>query len=136
MSFTTIKINPADRLFSLYVREIHGWGCECCGKVCRVGDEWVARLEASHYFSRSHSSVRFSTENVRSLCSACHKRMGGYQRDETGEYDLWMKGKLGSANYKRLKLEANQYRARDGKLELLYVKQLVAELDREKKLRS
>jgi hypothetical protein len=128
MSFTTIKISTADREFSLYVRELHGYGCERCGKICRMHGEWIARLEASHYFSRSHRSLRFNTDNVRSLCGACHRRMGGYQRDEQGEYDLWMKAKLGEDRYKQLKLEANRYQLKDEKMELLYVRQLEREM--------
>lgn len=33
--------------------------------------------------------------------------MGGYTREENGEYDLWVKGKLGEKRYRNLIIRAN-----------------------------
>ena len=64
------KVSPADREFSLIVRELHGWRCEKCGKLCRVNGEWVGKLECSHYIGRAKRSVRFEkvlSEEVESV---------------------------------------------------------------------
>jgi 5-methylcytosine-specific restriction endonuclease McrA len=125
MGWNTITIRPSDKLFSNYIREKAGWKCQRCGKLCKVNDEWIGKLEASHYFSRGHENTRFDEQNVWALCAGCHKRMGGYIPSEGGEYDLWVKEKLGDWNYKRLKIRANTYRKKDEKLALIYVKQLI-----------
>jgi hypothetical protein len=107
MGWNQIKRNPNDILFSNYIREKAKWRCEKCGKVCKIGKERIAQLEASHYVGRGKWSVRYDIENVYALCSNCHKRMGGYTRDENGEYDLWVKEKLGEKGYRNLIIRAN-----------------------------
>ena len=125
MSYHDIKLRPADIKFSLYIRERNDWKCEYCNKVCKINDEWIAKLEASHYFSRRHENTKFDPENVHSLCFSCHKRMGGYTREENSEYDLWMKKILGEKRYKNLKIRANTYKKKDDKMVLLYLNQLI-----------
>lgn len=125
MSWNKITIKPADRLFSNFIREQAGFRCQKCGKLCKVGNEWIGRLEASHYFSRGHGNTRFDPQNVYSLCSACHKRMGGYTNKEDGEYDLWVKSLLGS-DYEKLRIRAYAYHRKDDKMDLLIVKALTS----------
>lgn len=125
MGYYPVKLLPADKLFSNHIREKAGWKCQKCGKICKVNGVWVAKLEASHYFVRSHWSTRFDEENVYSLCFNCHKRMGEYKTSEDGEYDLWVKELLGEQGYKKLKLRANSYAKRDPQIALIYVKQLI-----------
>ncbi len=120
-----IRIKPADRLFSLYIREKAGWKCKRCGKLCKVNGEWIAKLENSHYFGRAHGNTRYDEKNCYALCGSCHKRMGGYKRSEDGEYDLWVKELLGEKEYKNLKIRANSYHKKDEKLDLLFVKSLI-----------
>lgn len=123
-----VKIRWPDKQFSNYIREKAGWACQKCGKVCKVGDEWIGKLEASHYWSRDHENTRYDEENVYSLCFVCHKRMGGYKREEDGEYDLWVKELLGEKGYKNLKIRANINSKRDDKLANMFVNQLLKEL--------
>lgn len=130
MGWNQIKIKPADRLFSTYIREKANWKCRKCGKVCRVNGEWIGRLEASHYFSRGHGNTKFDEQNVYSLCGGCHKRMGGYKPSEDGEYDLWVKEMLGEKEYTKLKIRAKSYHKKDDKLDLLFVKELIKQNDR------
>lgn len=125
MGWTKIKRSKADILFSDFIRGKAKWRCEYCHKLCRIENEWIARLEASHYFGRAHRATRFDLENVYALCGSCHKRMGGYKKSEDGEYDLWVKEKLGDYLYKKLKIRANAYYKKDEKMELLYVKGLI-----------
>jgi hypothetical protein len=127
MSRYPIKRNKADILFSDYIRKKAKWRCEYCKRVCRdwSGTTVFWRLEASHYFVRSHWSVRYDERNVHALCSLCHEKLGEYRNDESGPYDLWMKKLLGEKGYQKLKIDANTTARRDPKLWLLYVKQLI-----------
>lgn len=129
MSYFKVKINPADKLFSELIRKKARWTCQYCGRVCRdwSGTTIFWKLEASHYFVRNHWSVRYDERNVNALCFSCHKKLGEYRNDEQGEYDLFMKKKLGIEGYKKLKLDANTTASKDAKLWLLYVKQLLKE---------
>lgn len=128
MSWHKIKRRRADIEFSDYIRELRGWRCEKCKKVCKVNGVLLHRLEASHYYSRRNESVRFDENNVRVLCSGCHQRMGEHTRDENGEYDLWMKELLGEDEYKRLKIRANASGKRDDKLNLIIIRAKMKEL--------
>ena len=127
-SWHSIKIRPADREFSLYIRELRGWKCEKCGRVGRINGVDVAQLHASHYYGRRNESTRFDENNVRCICVSCHKRMGGHTRDENGEYDLWMKELLGEREYNLLKLRAFSTGKRDDKMELIRIKAMRKEL--------
>lgn len=128
MSYFKIKRRPADTLFSNYIRQRAKWTCEYCGKVCRIGGEWIYKLEASHYYGRAKESVRFDPDNVHSLCFNCHKRMGGHTRDEKGEYDVWMKKLLGQKKYDLLAFRANGVGKKDDKMTILYIKELIKTL--------
>ncbi len=126
MTFYKMKRDRADILFSNYIRDLHNHTCEVCGRMGKVGGEIVCRMEASHYIGRAKRSVRFDTENVRCLCSNCHSRMGGYKRDEDGEYDIWMQNKLGEKKYRLLVIRGNlPGQKMDKAKELLYVKELI-----------
>lgn len=128
MSWYQVKRHPADIIFSQYIRQKANHTCEKCGKVCRVGRETLAQLDASHYWSRSHENTRFDETNVSALCSTCHRRMGGHTREENGEYDLWMKEKLGEEGYNLLKVSANTYKKRDRYMSQLIAKELLNSL--------
>ena len=124
MSYYTIKLRLVDKLFSNHIRAKANWTCEKCGRKCKINGETVYRLEASHYHSRRKESVRFDYENVYALCFTCHKRMGGHTKDENGEYDLWLKEKLGMSRYKMLNVRAETYKKKDDKMIMLILKQL------------
>ena len=61
-----MKISPADKWFSLCVREANNHTCEWCGK--------SGRMEASHVFSRRHRTIRWDKLNANCLCSGCHRK--------------------------------------------------------------
>ena len=124
MGWNDIKLNKQDRWFSNYVREKAHWRCEKCGKLCKIGTEHIFALQASHYFSRSHWNVRYDPENVYALCAGCHRRMGGYTTHGHGEYDIFVKNKLGKIKYNKLLLRAHQKGTKDPKLIDLYLKTL------------
>lgn len=127
MGFYPIKRNRADVLFSDYIRKKASWRCEKCKKVCKVEGVWIASLQASHYHVRNHWNTRYDERNVIALCATCHDRMGEYKNAEDGEYDLFMKERLGERGYKQLKIDANTTAHRDKDLWLRYVKQIINE---------
>jgi 5-methylcytosine-specific restriction endonuclease McrA len=123
MSWSTIKRDKADAVFSNYIRIKAGWICEKCGKLCTP-----STMDASHYYGRGKESVRFDDENVRALCKGCHKRMGGHTKQEVGEYDLWMKELLGEKRYNALRLRANLPGKKDRQMQFIYWSQMLKEL--------
>jgi hypothetical protein len=60
-----IKTTPADKYFSLCIRERAGWRCERCG---RVKDS----LQCAHIFGRANKAVRLEPLNAFALCFSCH----------------------------------------------------------------
>lgn len=69
-----MKISPADKYFSLCVRERSDWNCEHCGNNYRHRPQG---LHCSHLFSRRHYSLRHCPDNCFSHCYSCHQRLGG-----------------------------------------------------------
>lgn len=124
MSYYRVKIRKTDRMWSRYIRDKAGGKCEYCGKVCEVNGEVIKKLECSHYFGRKNESVRFDPENTYALCFTCHKELGGHTRLENGEYDQWVRKRLGDKRYKLLKIRANSYKKRDDKLDEIIIKNI------------
>lgn len=65
-----IKITPADRWFSLCIRERADWRCERCGRLTppdkRMG------LHCSHWHGRSAWATRLHPLNAFAHCYGCH----------------------------------------------------------------
>ena len=83
-----MKVNQADRWFSLCVRHAAGWQCEKCGKVY---PENSMGLHNSHNFSRRHRTIRWCADNTLALCYPCHQWFGGNPAD-SGE---WLRQQIG-----------------------------------------
>lgn len=127
MGWGKVKIDAADRAFSLFIRYRDNWTCVKCG---RKHPERAGTLGNSHYHSRRHESVRFSPANCDSLCNApCHGEWGG---DKRAEYDAWKERQLGERAFKALMLAANTYCKKDRKLALLYARGLIRQLEKER----
>lgn len=69
-----IRITPADKWFSLCVRERAGWTCEYCGK--DYSGERGHGLHCSHFFGRRHKATRHHPDNAFAHCYGCHQRLG------------------------------------------------------------
>ena len=65
-----IKITPADRYFSLAIRERAEWTCERCGK---THPPPTTALHCAHWHSRGSWSTRFDPSNAAALCYGCHQ---------------------------------------------------------------
>lgn len=95
-----IKIDPLDRLFSLYIRTRSGWNCERCKK--QFSKENRGSLQTSHFHGRRKQSVRFDPENCASLCFLCHRRF----TEHPLEHVEWFKKRLGK-RFDALTIRAN-----------------------------
>lgn len=91
-----IKIDPADRYFSLCVRERAGNRCEVCA---RSSEDY--RIDCSHLFSRRHNATRWNPFNAFAHCFVCHQRLGG----NPVEFTRWAESKLGPAKVEALRVK-------------------------------
>ena len=73
-----IKINSADKWFSLCVRERVGNLCERCGETPAKGG-----LHNSHYHGRGKYSTRYTPDNATALCMGCHLYFGAHPHFHT-----------------------------------------------------
>lgn len=123
MNWFKVKIRPADRLMSQYVRKRDKMLCQYNFK-CYKGTEGN---QTSHFQKRSKEAVRYDPENCDWACAKCHYFI---ENDPIGQKTLeeWKKKHLGEDGYKKLILRANSYQRRDDKLAQLFVKQLINEL--------
>lgn len=126
MSWKSIKLDQADRLFSLFIRA-RDKKCMCCGRAGRPNKEGlpVIGLQASHFWSRKHESTRYDSENCDALCAYCHFRWGGDHRDEYKEFKLTQ---LGTRRYQLLEFRHNTYQKKDRALAVLQAKELLKTL--------
>ena len=84
-----MKIWPADKWFSLCVRERADWRCEVCFKQYGQG---MSGLECSHYCGRANKSTRWDPDNCWAHCTSCHFRLGGHP----AEFYRWVVREIGS----------------------------------------
>jgi hypothetical protein len=73
-----IKIFPADKYFSLCVRERAEWKCERCGT--QYSNPTMA-LHCAHFHSRGHWSTRFDPANALAQCWGCHIYTGNHREE-------------------------------------------------------
>jgi len=91
-----IRIDPLDKLFSLYIRTKAGGVCEYCAR--------MGRLEASHFHGRRKGSTRYDEDNVVALCHSCHM----YLQEHPNIHSEWFQKRLGSERYELLNIRAQQ----------------------------
>ncbi len=121
MSWTKIRVRRSDTLFSKYLRLKRRYTCEKCARFFPGGKG----LTVSHFHGRRKETVRFDEENCDILCIRCHQ----YFESHKTEYEAWKKERLGEQGFNLLMLRANKSGKRDDKLVLLWVKQLMKELE-------
>lgn len=123
-----MKLDRADVLMSKWVRWRDGWRCVRCLKQYPMGK--AQGLDCSHYYGRRNESVRFDPQNLDALCSfPCHHKWGG---DDRREYEDFKRKQLGEKAFNALTIRAHTAQKKDRKLSLLYVKQLIKELEKER----
>ena len=107
-----IRIDPLDKLFSLYIRTRAGWKCEKCGTQYAPP---TAGLQCSHYVGRANQQTRYDDKNCSALCFHCHQ----YFTANPYEHTEWMRKKLGEKEFEALNRRANW---RSGKVDKKLIK--------------
>lgn len=122
MTFGRVKIDKADRIFSLYIRTRDNWTCQRCHKYYPPP---TTSLQCSHYFGRTKESVRFDEENCDTLCFGCHRI---WEKEDREDYREFKVKQLGQKKFDLLQVRAYTPGKKDRKLAYLYWKQRFAEL--------
>jgi len=120
------KIDPADKIFSLYIRLRDKKCCRCGkrGEPDRDG-RLVVGLENSHYFGRWMEGTRFDPQNCDTLCHGCH----AYWEKDRDDYRAFKVNQMGENNFKILEWKARSYHKKDRKMSLLAAKELLKSVE-------
>lgn len=94
-----IKIYPADKQFSAYIKDRDGWTCQKCGT--KYDKSQKTSLQCSHNIKRGNFNIRWNADNALSLCYACHVFWYESRKPETQK---WLKQKIGAKRFNRLHL--------------------------------
>lgn len=115
-----IHLRKTDTLFSDFIKERDKRTCQRCGTVYPEKSKGFA---CSHYWGRAHEGTRFEPDNCIALCYGCHRIWGhGEGRDK---YKEFMTKKLGERRMKTMEVQSVNYKKRDDKMDLLYIKKLM-----------
>lgn len=104
-----LRISPADRLFSLYIRSRDLWRCQRCHRTYKPP---TSALHCSHFHGRGKKSVRFDPDNAVAFCWGCHK----YMESQPYEHNEFFYRRLGKQRYEALLVRANTPQRVDEKL--------------------
>lgn len=112
----TIKISPADKWFSLYIRARDGWTCQRCYTYYPDGKR--QGLHCSHFHGRAKYATRYDEQNCEALCYGCHS----YLTMHPAEHEARKRRLLLSADYDRLLIRAQDTkRGRENKRNLAQI---------------
>lgn len=121
-----ITIDAADQAFSQWIR-IRDQECKKCHSLVRFNDKgFPITHQASHFMGRGKEATRFDPLNVDTLCFGCHQ----YFTAHPAEHYQWQVLNKGQAVVDALILHANTYKKKDRKLELIYWRGKLKELER------
>jgi hypothetical protein len=116
-----VKIDVADKAFSLYVRTRDRWTCQRCGK--RYEPPTMA-LHCSHFQGRGKEATRFHPDNADALCYGCHQ----YFTSQPGEHLAWQVGRKGQDKIDELIRLSNTYKKKDRKAEAAHWREELAKI--------
>ena len=119
-----IKIDPADKIFSIFIRR-RDKRCVRCFRQGE-GELGILGLQNSHFFGRSKESTRFCPENCDSLCYGCHQYWGSTDREAYRNFKV---KQLGEDGFLRLVAQENLVQKKDRKMSLIICKALLKTLD-------
>lgn len=121
---STIKIDKADKAFSLYIRTRDKWQCQKCHKTYAPP---TAALHCSHFQGRGKEATRFYPDNCDSLCFGCHQYFTSYP----AEHYLWQVKRKGQAKVNAIILLSHTYHKKDRKMEFIKSKALLKSLEQD-----
>lgn len=113
-----MKIDNADKYFSLYIRTRDDWTCKRCGGRYEPP---TRSLHCSHFVGRSKENTRYMEENCDALCWGCHR----YFTSHPAEHYDWQVEQKGQATVDKIRLASSFYKKKDRVAEALYWKQAV-----------
>lgn len=116
-----IKIDPADKAFSEYIRTRDKWTCQRCMKRY---DPPTSALHCSHFMGRGKEATRFEPLNADALCYGCHR----YFTAHPAEHYQWQVSRKGQKTVDKLVFMSGTYKKKDRLAEKLYWKQELARL--------
>lgn len=99
-----IKITPADRWFSLYIRARDNWTCQRCGRkyppyIEGADNSHLKGLHCSHCATRGSHSTRVEPDNAVALCYGCHSYLDAHYHEK----EQFFIDRLGEDRYWELK---------------------------------
>lgn len=106
-----LKIDTADKLFSLWIRTRDKWTCRRCGT--KYSPPTTA-LHCSHFKGRGKEATRFEPNNADALCYGCHQ----YFTSQPDEHYRWQVEKKGLEVVDGLTALSNSYKKKDRKSEI------------------
>jgi len=113
-----IKIDPADKVFSIYIRTRDNWTCNRCHTTYPPNS---SGLHNSHYFGRGNECTRFDPENCDALCFGCHQAWDSNKED----YRDFKIKQLGEEGFIKLRFRASSVCKKDRKLAKLQAEELL-----------
>ncbi len=117
-----VKIDKADRIFSLYIRTRDNWTCQRCGKKYNPPTQ---ALHCSHFMGRGKEATRFDEDNADAMCYGCHR----YFTAHPAEHYAWQIKTKGQKKVDSIILRSNTYQKKDRQTAYLYWKQQLNELE-------
>lgn len=121
--FKKIRIDPADRLMSQWVR-LRDRRCLRCGSAVQFNEKGLpVSHQASHFQGRGKESTRFDPENLCTLDSGCHQ----YFTANPGEHYQWQVERLGEKKVKDIILRSNLRGKKERKLQAIALRKLILE---------
>lgn len=108
-----IKIDKADKAFSLYIRTSDGWNCKRCGTHYEPP---TSALHCSHFQGRAKENTRFDENNADALCYGCHQ----YFTSHPAEHYMWQVKQKGQEKVDNIVLASNTYCKKDRDLWAVY----------------
>jgi hypothetical protein len=119
MGWGTIKIDQADRLFSIWIRLRDGACKRCYSPVRYNANDLPVSHENSHFKGRGREATRFEPMNCDTMCAGCHSYLGS----NPYEHLQWHIATKGQKMVDKIVLLSNTYKKKDRKLEAMYWRQ-------------
>ena len=118
-----VKIDKADKLWSLYVRTRDNWTCQRC--FTRY-EPPTSALHCSHFWGRGRESTRFDSQNCMAACYGCHRYLTAHPE----EHRNFQLKRLGQREFDALMIRANTYHKKDRAMEVIRIKAMLVDLDK------
>lgn len=117
----TIKIDKADKLFSIWIR-LRDRRCRRCSSPVKLNEKGLpVSHQNSHFKGRIKESTRFEPLNCDTLCGGCHGYLGSNPLEHV-EFQVKLKGQ---DMVDKIILLSNTYKKKDRELEAMYWRQQI-----------